>query len=68
MLKQNVAYLLRHLHAVLLHVHDGVGDHHVDGVHHRLKVEGPLEPLDHAEHGVWREEGEALEAATRGSG
>jgi hypothetical protein len=37
--------LLRDLIAALLEVHDGVGDLDVDGLHHRLNVEGTDEAL-----------------------
>jgi len=44
--------LMRQLHAVLLHVHDGLRNLHVDGVHDGLEVKGTLEPIRQTEHGV----------------
>lgn len=46
------SYLGRHLHAVLLHGHDGLRDLDVDRLDDRFDVEGSLQPVGHQEHGV----------------
>lgn len=40
------------LGAVILHIHDGLGDLDINGLHDGLDVERSLEPLRHQQHGV----------------
>lgn len=45
-------YLGWHLHAVFLHVQDGIRDLDVDGIEHKFDVEGSSQPACHQQHRI----------------
>lgn len=48
-------YLGWHLHAVFLHVQDGIRDLDVNGFQHHFDVEGSPQPACHQQHGICQE-------------